>query len=158
MSHTRIQDQSQRELEAAIRPFLAEVSTMSLATVDPGGRPHACNLYFAPDDGLDLLFVSDRLSQHSLHIAERPDVAGTVYAPVKMWQQIRGVQLHGTCSPIDPGEWAMVWMNYLKKFPHITEVEQLIRSQQFYRIKVSWYRWINNAVKFGYKVESNWPV
>lgn len=131
---------------------------MSLATVGDRGHPHSCNLYFAPEESLDLLFVSDRLSQHSLHIAHRPQVSGTAYAPVRMWQQIRGVQFRGTCSPIDPGEWAMVWKTYLDKFPHIKEVEQLVRSQQFYRVTVNWYRWINNAVKFGFKLESDWPT
>jgi len=94
-------------------------STMSLATVDQAGKPHAANLYFAPDDRLNLYFVSDAKSAHCRHVASRPDVAGTAYAPVRMWQQIKGVQFHGKCEPIDAGEWALVWKVYLEglRFP-----------------------------------------
>lgn len=149
---------AETSIEQLLRQYLNEVSTMSLATVDAEGRPHAANVYFAPDDQLNLYFVSDTKSAHSRHIAGDPHIAGTIYAPVKMWQQIKGVQLHGTCEPIDGGEWAMVWKTYLDKFPHIIEVESTVRSQQFYRIRPNWFRYIDNTVKFGHKVETDWPV
>ena len=142
----------------AIRPCLQSVSTLSLATVGPEGRPHSVNLYFAPDDGLNLYFVSDPGSWHSRHLVHEPCVSGTVYPPVKMWQQIRGVQFHGECGPIDEGDWGRVWGVYLEKFPHIAEVEEMVRSQRFYVIRPSWFRWIDNAVKFGFKIESDWPA
>ena len=145
-------------IEATLRRFLGEVSTLSLATVDEAGEPHAANVYFAPDERLDLLFVSDPKSAHCRAVAARPRVAATVYAPVRMWQQIRGVQLHGTCGPIDGGEWAAVWQTYLRKFPHIAEVESMVLAQRFYRIRPTWFRYIDNTVRFGHKVETAWPV
>jgi len=148
---------TQPPIERTLRDYLRDVSTMSLATVDQAGKPHAANLYFAPDDRLNLYFVSDAKSAHCRHVASRPDVAGTAYAPVRMWQQIKGVQFHGKCEPIDAGEWALVWKVYLDKFPHITEVESMIRAQRFYRIRVNWFRYIDNTVKFGHKVEIAWP-
>jgi len=148
---------TQPPIERTLRDYLRDVSTMSLATVDQAGKPHAANLYFAPDDRLNLYFVSDAKSAHCRHVASRPDVAGTAYAPVRMWQQIKGVQFHGKCEPIDAGEWALVWKVYLDKFPHITEVESMIRAQRFYRIRVNWFRYIDNTVKFGHKVELAWP-
>ncbi len=149
---------STEDIEQAIRPCLRDIPTLSLATVGADGRPHSANLYFAPDKDLNFYFVSDPKSLHCQLLAENPHVSGTVYPPVKMWQQIRGVQFHGTCAPIDAGEWAVVWKVYLDKFPHITEVEDLIRSQRFYVIRPNWFRWIDNAVKFGFKLESDWPA
>ncbi|MFA7237259.1 MAG: pyridoxamine 5'-phosphate oxidase family protein [Phycisphaeraceae bacterium] len=144
-------------ISTSLRRFLGEHSTLSLCTLDPSGRPHAANVYFAPDEELNLFFVSDPRSLHSRCIAGDPRVAGTVYAPVQMWQQIRGVQFHGSCAMIDPGEYAIVWKIYLDQFPHIHEVESLVRSQQFYRIRPDWFRYTDNAVHFGHKVETAWP-
>ena len=144
-------------IPSSLRRFLLAQNTMSLATIDDAGRPHAANVYFAPDNELNLYFVSDPRSLHSRCMASDPHVAGTVYAPVKMWQQIRGVQFHGACTMIDPGEYAIVWKIYLDKFPHIHEVESLMRSQQFYRIRANWFRYIDNAIHFGHKVETDWP-
>ncbi len=141
-----------------LRALFDSVSTLSLATLDAEGRPHAANLYFAPDEALNLYFVSDPRSAHSRHVADRPDVAATLYAPVKMWQQIRGIQLHGTCMPLPDEQWGQAWRIYLKKFPHITEIEDLVRSQRFYRIQPRWFRLIDNTVRFGYKVETPWPI
>lgn len=138
--------------------LLKSISTLSLATVDRQGQPHAANLYFAPDEELNLYFVSDPASTHSQHVIERPAVAATLYAPVKMWQQIRGVQLHGRCDKVEFKRWDVVWQIYLRKFPHIVDVQELVRSQQFYRISPQWYRLIDNTVKFGYKVETDWPL
>ena len=149
---------SELSIADAVRPCLQTVSTMSLATVGEDGRPHSANLYFAPDQHLNLYFVSDPGSMHSRHVAARPDVSGTVYPAVKMWQQIRGVQFHGVCELVDESEWDAVWGVYLEKFPHIAEVEGMVRSQRFYVVRPSWLRWIDNAVKFGFKVESDWPA
>jgi uncharacterized protein YhbP (UPF0306 family) len=141
----------------SLTSFLGEIRTLSLATVDEEGRPHAANLYFAPDDDLNLYFTSSPKCAHCRHIMREPHVAATAYAPVKMWQQIKGVQLHGLCEPTDPGEFAIVWEIYLRKFPYIAEVQELVRSQTFYRLKPSWFRWIDNTVRFGHKVETDWP-
>jgi hypothetical protein len=142
---------------AQIRALLVEVSTLSLATVDNEGRPYAANLYFAADDDLSIYFVSDDDAHHSRHIARRDQVAATVYAPVMMWQQIRGVQLRGACRAVDESQRDAAWSVYLHKFPHIIEIEDMIRAQRFYRIQPTWLRLIDNTVKFGYKVETTWP-
>ena len=146
------------DIAQTLREFLGSHSTMSLATVDEAGLPHAANVYFAPDEQLGLYFVSHPGSAHSRHIERHSHVAATVYEPVTMWQRIRGVQLHGHAALIDPGEFAMVWKTYLDKFPHIGEIESTVRAQQFYVIRPTWFRWIDNAVKFGFRVETSWPM
>ncbi len=146
------------DIAQSLREFLGRQSTLALATIDDAGLPHAANLYFAPDERLNLYFVSNPSSAHSRHIERHSHIAATVYEPVTMWQRIRGVQLHGHAGPIDPGEFAMVWKIYLDKFPHIAEIESTVLSQQFYVIRPNWFRWIDNAVKFGFRVETTWPM
>ncbi len=146
------------DIAATLRSFLREQLTLSLATVDDAGLPSAANLYFAPDDALNLYFVSDPASGHGRNIERHGHIAATVYEPVAMWQRIRGVQLHGHATLIDPGDFAVVWKTYLDKFPHIAEIESTVRAQQFYVIHPTWFRWIDNAVRFGFRVETEWPM
>ncbi|NBB83149.1 MAG: hypothetical protein GVY28_07055 [Alphaproteobacteria bacterium] len=146
------------ELARTLGAFLGEQPTLSLATVDEAGFAHAANVYFAPDGDLNLYFVSHPSSAHSRHMERHSHVAATVYEPVSMWQRIRGVQLHGHAMPIDPGDFAPVWKIYLEKFPHIQEIESTVRAQQFYVIDPTWFRWIDNAVKFGFRIETEWPM
>jgi len=145
------------DLTRTLHDFLGELSTLSLATVDENGQPHAANLYFAPDAHLNLYFTSNPKSAHARHVTHNPFVAATVYAPVTMWQRIKGVQLHGTCQPTDPGEFAIIWGVYREKFPFIDDVRDMVRSQTFYRLTPTWIRWIDNTVRFGHKVETDWP-
>ncbi len=145
-------------LDQLATAFFDACSVMTLATVDQAGLPHAVNLYFAFDEQLNLFFVSDPKSLHSQHLASRPQVAVTVYPEVEMWQQIRGVQLHGRASPIDPDNWNTVWERYKQRFPFVTEIEQLVRDQQFYQVRPQWLRCIDNCVHFGFKVEGDWPT
>ncbi|MEE9212540.1 MAG: pyridoxamine 5'-phosphate oxidase family protein [Phycisphaeraceae bacterium] len=141
-----------------LRKFLRQINVISVATIDDSGLPHAINAYFAADHQLNLFFVSDTASAHCRHVVNRPRVAVTAFAPVRMWQQVRGVQIHGNCSPIEPGMWDDVWSIYLDKFPQMAEIEQHIRASQFYWVQPTWIRWTDNSVHFGYKVELDWPL
>ena len=64
-------------LRAQIEAFLAAHHTVSLATVDEQGAPHAANVLYAPD-GLALCWMSDTETRHSRHIEVRPRVTATV--------------------------------------------------------------------------------
>lgn len=140
-----------------IRSFFARSRTMSLATVDVDGRPHAANLQFVPDDALNLLYVSSPDSAHSRHVAAEPVVAATIYAHVDDPSQIHGVQLHGRCLRIDDEqEKAQALSLYLNRFTFIAgdaALQRRIRSETFYRLTPSWIRWIDNRRGFGFKRE-----
>ncbi len=75
-----------------LHAFLREIRVISLATVDEHGLPHATNLYVAPDERVRFYFVTDRDSSHGHHIERQPHVAMTGYAPIRMWQQVRGIR------------------------------------------------------------------
>lgn len=79
-----------REIEA----FLAAHHTVSLATVDDQGMPHAANLLYALD-GLVLYWMSDTETRHSRHIEVRPRVTATVAPDYADFRLIRGLQIFG---------------------------------------------------------------
>ena len=87
------------ELAGRICAFIAQHHVMSLATHGPDG-PHAANVFYAAD-GLNLLWVSDRNSRHSLEIEQEARVAVTIAPDYSDFSEIRGVQMSGTARRID---------------------------------------------------------
>lgn len=141
-----------------VRRLLAEVSVMSLATVDESGLPHGANVYFAADETLELFFISSPDSAHSVHAQQRPDVAATIYPEVADYTQIRGLQLRGTVRAVADDQWETGWAVYLEKFPFVAQLADLARSQRMYCLTPAWLRYIDNAIAFGFKWETSWPT
>ncbi|MFP4145338.1 MAG: pyridoxamine 5'-phosphate oxidase family protein [Phycisphaeraceae bacterium] len=137
--------------------FMQSIQVISLASVDDEGLPYAANLYFASDHDLTLFFLSDPHANHARHVQLQPEVAVTGFTTAKMWQQVRGVQIRGRCQRLSGNQRDAAWEIYLAKFPHMQEVEQMARDCDFYRITPWWIRWSDNSVRFGYKVEMDWP-
>ena len=144
--------------EQRLREILNETATLSLATVDDDGRPHAANVNFVADGELNLLFISDADSAHARHIAARPRIAATAYPPFETPDQIRGVQLRGECRAAGEEEFDACWPQFVAKFPYAAAFEAIARTQRFYRIRPTWLRLIDNRVHFGFKWETTWPA
>ena len=72
-------------------------------------------------------------------------------------EQIRGLQLHGTCQGLPAGEEHDMAMElYMRRFTFIAESPDLrraVESQQLYRVTPTWLRWIDNSRSFGFKHE-----
>lgn len=140
-----------------IRSFLQTSRTASLATVDKDGRPNVCNVQYAQDDDLNLYFVSNDMSAHSINIHHDPFVAMAVYAHDDRAQNIHGVQIKATAKPLEkPGECNRAWDVFVSKFAFATALPQfseMIQQQTFYCLVPYWIRWIDNRRQFGWKVE-----
>lgn len=146
------------DLARIVPGFLETVPTIGLATVDGEGRPHAANVNFVSDDDLNLYFLSNPASAHSRHVAARERVAATAYSGFTRPDEIRGVQLHGTCELLDESRFDEVWAAFLGKFPYAEGFADLVREEErFYVLRTDWVRWIDNSVSFGFKLESDWP-
>jgi uncharacterized protein YhbP (UPF0306 family) len=140
-----------------ISEFLA-VSTMVLATTDGEGRPYAAPLYFAADEKQQLYFFSSPRSQHSQHLAHRPQAAVSFYPESASWQEIRGVQMRGEVVLVAPGPWwESVWIIYRTKFPFVETMQDEIARNQLYAFKPMWIRLVDNRQGFGYKREWTLP-
>jgi hypothetical protein len=129
-------------------------STMTLATSDRDGEPHAAAVYFATDDDLNFYFFSDLHSQHGQDLLLRPQCAVAIYPECQDWQDIRGLQLRGEACPLPLGpEWEHAWSVYTAKFPFVSEMRELVARNQLYVFIPTWVRLVDNRRGFGFKQE-----
>lgn len=145
------------ELLPVLRKFLAKTATMTLATVDEAGMPHAASVNFMADDDLNLYWLSKTDSAHSLHLAARPRIAAAIYAPFRLPVGIRGLQLHGRAEQMPADRFDPLWSLFCKRFIYAIPFKARAQSERFYRLTPDWLRWIDNSVRFGFKVETCWP-
>jgi hypothetical protein len=130
------------------------ISTLTIATSDQGGEPHAAAVYFVADQALNIFFFSDPLSQHAQDVVQRPQAAIVIYPDCQDWQEIRGLQMRGEVRPIDPGvEWESAWLNYINKFPFVSALRELVARNQLYAFSPDWIRLVDNRRGFGFKQE-----
>jgi nitroimidazol reductase NimA-like FMN-containing flavoprotein (pyridoxamine 5'-phosphate oxidase superfamily) len=61
------------------REILAASPFMTLATADAGGKPWASPVWFATDDGRELVWASKPEARHSLNIEARPEVGIVIF-------------------------------------------------------------------------------
>ncbi len=139
-----------------LKEYLA-LSTLVLATSDEDGTPFAAPLYFAADEALTLFFFSSAGSQHSQHLALRPQAAAAFYPESASWQEIRGVQMRGMTAVVAPGPaWEAAWTVYQTKFPFVKAMQAEIARNQLYAFTPRWIRLVDNRQGFGHKHE--WAI
>jgi uncharacterized protein YhbP (UPF0306 family) len=149
-------------LLAHVRAFLADHTTLTLATISPDGEPQAADLYYAETHDLTLYFVSDSGSRHAVNVARDSRVAATVhFDPVravdgqgrdKSWREIRGVQLEGKCVRVSGTARPTAWARYTAKYPFVLTDVTLVSALQkvdMYRISPHWLRWIDSSLGLG---------
>ena len=106
------------DLRARVADYLRAHHTMTVATVAPdGGVPHAAHVFYAVDDQLRLVFLSQRTSLHGQHIGQQARVAVTVSEEYDEWRLIQGVQLWGTARLLTGAAEAKALLHYFKRFP-----------------------------------------
>lgn len=146
-----------------IRAFLAEHSTLTLATVDADGMPAAAAVFYAIDDRLNLYFLSEERTQHGRNLLANPQLAGAIQADGQDWRSIRGLQLRGAARVVSPGEFAHAAMVYGRRFAFVASLlagqsgpgvlaGPLARAR-FWVLQPAWLRLVDNTVRFGYKEE-----
>jgi PPOX class probable F420-dependent enzyme len=82
--------------------FLHEVHTMSVATLNPDGRPHVVAMWYGFLDGAPA-FETYRKSQKILNLQRDPRITCMVEDGDK-YEQLRGVELVGTGTIIEDPE------------------------------------------------------
>ena len=128
---------------------------MSLATCGPPG-PHAANLFYARD-GFALLWVSDRMSRHSIELEADERAAATIAPDYSDYATIRGLQVHGrACRLVDDAERARARQILEARFPFLKQladagVRDSYDRAQIYRLDPVRLVLIDNARGFGHK-------
>jgi uncharacterized protein YhbP (UPF0306 family) len=133
--------------------ILSEAEAMTLATIGPGGEPRATPVYFAYDEQLNLVFLSDEHSLHSRNLERDARAAVAIYPQVKDWRSLRGVQMKGDARRVAASERGQAQAVYRQRFPFVAALSELIGDTAFYRFVPTWVRWIDNRRGFGFQEE-----
>jgi uncharacterized protein YhbP (UPF0306 family) len=144
------------QLITRIKQFLADHTTLTLATIARDGRPQAAPLFYAEMDDLSLIFISEKKVRHSQNIVRDNRVAATIYADGQQWQSIQGIQLEGTCKGLTGPPAQVARTIYLSKYPFIEKnklLKLMLHKVTFYQITPIWLRLIDNTRGFGHKEE-----
>ncbi|MFZ5808846.1 MAG: pyridoxamine 5'-phosphate oxidase family protein [Chloroflexota bacterium] len=137
---------------------LLRQSTMTLATCDMEGNPHAAPLYFAADKDLSCYFLSKEDSQHGQDLATHPQAAVAIFIEASDWREIRGLQMRGRAQIVtEPRTRERGWTLYRQKFPFVAELAQIVQTHQLYVFIPEWARYINNRLALGSKKEWRIP-
>jgi uncharacterized protein YhbP (UPF0306 family) len=140
-----------------IRELLENISTMTLATADLQGNPHAASVYFVAIDSegsWKFYFFSAEHSQHSCHIDQNLKTAAAIYPECRGWRDIQGLQLRGeTCLVQSEVEWDLAWRHYRDKFRFVRSMKTVVAQNRLYVFIPNWIRLLDNSQGFGYKKE-----
>jgi len=110
-------DTQASNLRARVLRYLAEHTTLNLATYGPGGLWACAVLYI--NDGTSLYFTSVARTRHGLNVNTNNLISGTINDDCKSWETMKGVQLAGTVAKVtDFAERRRVVRAYLAKFPY----------------------------------------
>ena len=134
------------------------VPTMTLATVDADGMPHAADVYFAAADEEfpTLYFFSQASARHIKNLADRPKAAVTIHPGVSHWQEIHGIQMRGVVEQVkEPAEREAGTQLYMAKFSFTSTLKPLFKVNILYGFRPDWIRIIDNRQGFGFKEERN---
>ena len=144
-------------LRTEIEAFLAAHHTVSLATVDDQGAPHAANVLYAPD-GLALCWMSDTETRHSRHIEARSLVTATVAPDYDDFRLIRGLQIFGTARRLSGGDSLATARRMVSRYGFLAELAKgpaalraAFEKAGFYRLEPARITLIDNTQGFGHK-------
>ena len=147
----------QGALRAEIEAFLAAHHTVSLATVDEEGAPHAANVLYAPD-GLALYWMSDTQTRHSRHIEARQRMTATVAPDYADFRLIRGLQIFGKARRLAGIESLATARRMISRYGFLAELANgpaalraAFEKAGFYCLEPQRITFIDNTRGFGHK-------
>jgi len=158
-------DTREQEARETAQRFMAEISTLTLATVSESGQPWAATVFFVGDKDCNLYFVSDHRTQHGRDMATNADVAATINPDADNWNDVRGLQVRGRVGIVEGAERARALLLYFRKFPQIDALFQSpqdeheetiaarLKAANFYCLRPEMVRVIDNAGGFRKRVE-----
>lgn len=138
--------------------LLQAQGTLALATTDAAGAPHVAPVFYLAgrpgNDALRLYWYSSARSRHSRNLRLNPAAAVTVYAPTDQWREIRGVQMRGTVAVVcEPARREAIAAAYSVRFQLGETFNALQARSRLYEFRPSWIRYLDNSIRFGYKIE-----
>lgn len=151
-------------IRKAVAGLLAAQRTMTLAT-SLDGMPWAATVFYASDEAFNLYFVSDPRTRHARHILANPQVALSISAAARGWEEVSGLQVAGRALQLDEPARKQALALYLEKFPAVqalaenpqTADEALIAGRlahtPFWRVTPKTIRLLDGSRGFGWSIE-----
>ncbi|WP_328322574.1 pyridoxamine 5'-phosphate oxidase family protein [Kribbella sp. NBC_00382] len=93
---------------------------LTLATADRDGRPWASPVYFTPDGGTDIYWVSRPDSRHSLNLTARPEVAIVIYDSQRPVFTAEAVYLTAHAEQVPDSDLIRCTPTYRSRLPDLT--------------------------------------
>lgn len=149
------------ELRKQAEELVRQVTTMTLSTALRNG-PWAAPVYYA-SRGFLFYFFSDPRSRHIQEAIETGQAAAAIFPEVSSWKDIRGIQMSGSLSALQPGMEALRAIRaYLRKFPFTREFfdpTQNIDLEAFagrFRVRLYVFRptllyYLDNRIRFSFR-------
>lgn len=149
----------QDELSRQVLTYLETHTTLTLATVGPDG-PWAAALFYV-SDALDLYWLSEPDTRHSLNVARDPRVAVTIQEDYRDWRVIQGIQMEGTAAEVGPvAQAARPMALYVAKYPFLGDwrnpppaLAGALGAARVYRFTPSRVLFIDNTKGLGTRQE-----
>jgi PPOX class probable F420-dependent enzyme len=111
-----------RTLKALILKLLKQHDYMNLATVRTDGYPQATTVGYA-NDGLDLYFCCDRVSQKVRNLRRSPKVSLTIDHDTRNWARIKGLSMGARARVLSkPAETKCAFELLARKFPDMRKM------------------------------------
>ncbi len=135
-------------MDESIIHFLANQSVVTICCADEDGNPHCFPCFFAYNSKQQILyFKTSPTSFHSMLIAKRPEIVGSILPDRLNVLALKGVQLEGVVVPPTHELANNSSRYYYKKYPLA-----LLMPGEIYTIELTGIRMTDGARGFGKKI------
>lgn len=133
-----------QDIIAAAKEILKNNTVATLSTND-GDCSHANNIYFAFNNDLEIVFVSDKDTKHAENIEKNSKVSIVVYnEPDAYGSNHQGIQIHGICAQASGLNLVECWHLYTKRFPvyatmikNVDQIANKLVKSRIFTVKVT---------------------
>jgi uncharacterized protein YhbP (UPF0306 family) len=140
------------DLKQRVIEVLEQSHLMSLGTTDTGGV-WVTDVIFVFDDDLNIYWMSDPESRHSMAIGKTGNAAGTITATTKSGEPNFGIQFTGTAEMIAGARHDLAIKHYTKRGkPDPAETEDVLDGDAWYVLKPTKLRLIDET-NFGFDTQ-----
>lgn len=135
-------------MDDSIINFLQNQSVVTICCTDDDGNPYCFPCFYAFNSSLQLLyFKSSPSSYHSVLLADKPEIAGTILPDKLNIMALKGVQFEGTVLPPNDSLMHNSSRYYYQKYPLA-----LVIPGEVYAIQLSAIKMTDGAKGFGKKI------
>lgn len=135
------------ELEERIEDY---ISSRRLATIalSRDNKPSAHTVFYI-NEGLDIYFVSDPLTEKVKTIEVNPAASLTIDDDEKDWTNIKGIQLYGKAEMIPPEKDEELLRVYHDKYPELKELGGVPEHHVFIKVIPDKIYFLDYSKEFG---------